>query len=116
MHDRLKMEGLGEKIDHVQMFDAISGSDQDDEIAGQRGRIARHINNAWRAQGRQHPRHAFSQAISGRIHHRQVGLVSTLGEDCTQLDSPRIFQTGQVLLRRGPDCFSIRGQIVSKIA
>jgi hypothetical protein len=51
VHDAFQVVGLGKQIDQVHLLDTITGGEQGHEIAGQRGRIARYINNPWRAQG-----------------------------------------------------------------
>ena len=70
VHNAFQVVGLRKQIHEVHLLGAITGGEQGHEIARQRCRIARYINYAWRAQGSQHSRHAFSQATSGRIHHR----------------------------------------------
>ena len=116
VHHGLQVIRLRKQIHQMHLCHAIPRSQQCDEVARQRCRITRNVNNAWRAQVRQLPRHAFSQATSRRVDHRKVGRMSALGEEFALPDSPALFCTGQVLLRRGLNRFSIRRQIVSKIA
>ena len=84
-----EMIRLRKQIDQKHLFDAIARSQQDHQIASQGHQIAGDIDNAWRAQGRQHTRHALSQANSRRVDHRQVGLMKSMrGELCPSRSAP----------------------------
>ena len=115
MYNAFQVIGLREQVNQMHLFDPITTGEQWDQVARQGDRIAGDISNAWRAQGRQQSRHAFSQATSGRVHHRQVGPNGVMKKDRALTDSPRIFRAGQILFCTGLDYFSIRGLIVDKI-
>jgi hypothetical protein len=53
MHNAFQVVGLRKQIHQVNLLGAIARAKQGHKIARQRCRIARHINNAWRSQGRQ---------------------------------------------------------------
>src|SRR5579863_5975317 len=99
----------------MHLLDPITRTEQDYKIASERHRIARDIDNAWRAQGRQHSRHALSQTNSRRVDHRQVGLMKSMRENRALPEPPRLLHIRQVLLRCSLYSDCIRGLIVGKI-
>src|SRR5579864_5321887 len=115
MDNALHVVRLRKQIHEVCLLDPITGGPQGNQIASQRGRIARNVNDAWRTLLRQRARHALSQAAAGRIYHREVGHMKEMSRDRALPDPPRTLPTAQKLLRRGLDQLSMRWQIVNKI-
>ena len=87
----LQVIRLRKQVDQMHLRHAVTRRQEYDKIARQRCRITRNVNNAWRAQVRQLPRHAFSQATSRRVYHREVGRMKALGEEFALPDPPALF-------------------------
>ena len=100
----------------MRLLYAIACRLQRNKIAGQRRRIARNVDHAWRIHTRKQTRHAISQTASRRVHYHQVGLREQLGEGCTIPGPTIFFELVQVLFGCGVNGLSINRQIVSKVA
>src|SRR5690349_15701077 len=73
-HNAFNVEGLGEKIDHMDFFHMITSLQEQARIARQRCRIAGYIDDSLHAESRQQLSCLGAQARAWRVHNNQLRL------------------------------------------